>query len=72
MSSSGVEYTEQQKADRSALTTALTNPKNAQVMQEQGDASLRKRAANKAAIADRAANAAKATEAAKEGKKCLC
>ena len=66
MSSSAAEYTEQQKADRSAVTTALTDPKNAQVMQDQGDSSLRKRAENKAAIA---AQAAKANAA--KGKKCM-
>jgi hypothetical protein len=72
MSSSGAGYTEEQKADRAAVTTALTDPKNAQVMQDQGDSSLRKRAANKAAIADRADKAAEAAKAAKEGEKCLC
>jgi hypothetical protein len=66
MSSSGAEYTEQQKADRSAVTTALTDPKNAQVMQDQGDSSLKKRAENKAAIAAKAAKAKAA-----EGKKCM-
>ncbi|TAQ85277.1 hypothetical protein B7494_g6395 [Chlorociboria aeruginascens] len=69
MSSSGAEYTEQQKADRSAVTTALTDPKNAQVMQDQGDSSLRKRAENKAAIAAQAAKA-KAAEGKKSRTSC--
>ena len=68
MSSSDADY-EQQKADRAAVTTALTDPKNAQVMQDQGDSSLRKRAENKAAIAaqaarDQAAQDAEVAEAA--------
>jgi Flp pilus assembly protein TadB len=70
MSSSGAGYTEQQKTDRAAVTTALTDPTNAQVMQDQGDSSLRKRAENKAAIAAQAAKAKAAAEAA-EGKKCM-
>ena len=57
MSSSGTKYTEQQKADRSAVTAALTDPTTAKIMQDQGDYSLRKRAA------------AKPFRATKEGKK---
>jgi hypothetical protein len=74
MSSSGAEYTEQQKADRAAVTTGLTDSKNAQVMQDQGDSSLRKRAENKAAIAAQEAKARAAAEAeaeAAEGKNCM-
>lgn len=72
MSSSSAEYTKLQKADRAAVTIGLTDPKNAWVMQNQGDSSLRKQVENKAAIAAQAAKA-KAAEAAKaaEGKKCM-
>ena len=75
MSSSGAEYTGQQKADRSAVTSGLLEQKTAQTLQDAGDSSLRKRAENKANLAAaKAAEAAEAAEAAKatEEKKCTC
>ena len=75
MSSSSAEYTEEQKADRSAVTSGLLEQKTAQTLQDAGDSSLRKRAENKAALAaakaDQAAEAAEAAKAMEE-KKCTC
>jgi hypothetical protein len=51
MSSSDTNYTEQQKADRSAVTSGLLEQKTAQTLQDAGDSSLRKRAENKATLA---------------------
>lgn len=70
MFSSGIGYTEEQKAARFAVTTALTDPKNAQVMQDQGDSLLKKQAENKAVIAVQVAKAKAAAKAA-EGKRCM-
>ncbi|ESZ98208.1 phosphotransferase family protein [Sclerotinia borealis F-4128] len=69
MSSSGAKYTEQQKADRSAVTAALTDPKNARVMQDKGDSSLKKRTTSQATVSDRSKKATKAAKAAKKEKK---